>query len=65
MRDFGAGIMIRMDPLNVNKKTYYDLIFRNLSGNRLLGYYLEDIFLTMEDRTKNRKITLEKMFNSF
>ena len=41
------------------------MIFSNLSGNRLLGYYLEDIFLTMEDRSKNKKITLEKMFNSF
>jgi len=57
--------MIRMDPFNNNKKDYYDMLFSNLSGNRLLSFYLEDIYLTMEDRSKNRKITLEKMFNSF
>jgi len=57
--------MIRMDPLNNNKKNYYDMVFSNLSGDRLLSYYLEDVYLTMDDRSKNRKITLEKMFNCF
>ena len=51
-------MMIRTDPENENKRNYYDMIFSNLSGHRLLSYYLEDVFLTMDDRSKNRKITL-------
>ena len=58
-------MMIRMDPENENKRNYYDMIFSSLSGHRLLGYYLDDVFLTMDDRSKNRKITLEKMFCNF
>jgi hypothetical protein len=34
------------------------MIFGNLSGQRLLSYYLDDVFLTMDDRSKNKKITL-------